>query len=65
MFPFGFRQGLPCMRVSGEGAHGLLPNDVTAPSSPSLLFRANLLIFGARLDEAVRLGRAATRGRAF
>ena len=29
-----------------------LSNDLTAPSSPSLLLPANLLIFSARLDEA-------------
>jgi hypothetical protein len=34
-----------------------LPNDVAAPSSPSLLLPANLLIFTAKLDEAVSLGR--------
>jgi hypothetical protein len=44
------------MRVSCEGAHGLLPNELTVPSSPSLLSRANLLFFGARLDEAVKAG---------
>jgi hypothetical protein len=34
-----------------------LPNDVTAPSSPSLLLRANLLIFDAKLDDATKLVR--------
>ena len=35
-----------------------LPDDVTESSSPSLLLRANLLIFSARLDGAYsRLGR--------
>ncbi len=32
-----------------------LPNDVTAPSSPSLLLPANLLIFSTRLDEVTKL----------
>jgi hypothetical protein len=36
-----------------------LSNDLTAPSSPSLLLPANLLIFSARLNEAFKLGRAA------
>jgi hypothetical protein len=35
-----------------------LPNDLALPSSPRLLSLANLLIFAAKLDEAVRLGRA-------
>jgi hypothetical protein len=33
-----------------------LPNDLALPSSPRLLLLANLLIFAAKLDEAVRLG---------
>jgi hypothetical protein len=38
------------------------PNDVTAPSSPSLLLRANLLIFSAKLDETALAGRAGDAG---
>jgi hypothetical protein len=32
-----------------------LPNDVKPPSPPSLLLRANLQFFHARLDEAFKL----------
>jgi hypothetical protein len=33
-----------------------LPYDVVAPSSPSLLFSADLLIFSAKLEEATKDG---------
>ena len=44
--------------ASIEVAHRLLPNDVASPSSASLLFPANLLIFSAKLGEATKLARA-------
>jgi hypothetical protein len=48
-------QFLSC-QVADDHRQTVLPNDVTAPSSPSLLLRANLLIFAARLDEAIKAG---------
>ena len=54
-----------CLGWDAVGRADGLPDDVTAPSSPSLLLRANLLIFSARLDEAVRPGRPGTRGPRF
>jgi transposase len=50
----------PLIPAGGGRRRYELRNDVTAPSSPSLLFPANLLIFSAKLDEAFKLARLMT-----